>query len=134
MLSCRMNSKAKFTATIATLILVLAIAAKTINVPNADTASPLAMPEEYVNYTITRANGVLWAKIDGTYPLYYSGSDAALPMVYPTPPGTTNNSVRLNEVEVEWSNYTKVYPEALHLIGIGHSPRTSRVLDPTPDR
>jgi hypothetical protein len=27
------------------------------------------MPEEQVNYTITKVNGTLWAKIDGTYPL-----------------------------------------------------------------
>jgi len=128
-----MNSKAKFTATIVTLILVLAIAAKTINVPNADTASPLVMPEEYVNYTITRIDGVLWAKIDGTYPLYYSGSDAALPMVYPTPPGTTNISVRLDEVEVEWSNYTEVYPEALHHTGIGDWSMIYCVLAPVPE-
>jgi hypothetical protein len=30
----------------------------------------LAMLEEYINYTVTRGNGTLWAKIDGTYPIY----------------------------------------------------------------
>jgi hypothetical protein len=74
----------------------------------------LAMPEEYINYTVTRVNGTLWAKIDGTYPIYLlseSESDSqcvspdGLPMVYPTPPGTTNIHVKMNETELEWSNY-----------------------------
>jgi hypothetical protein len=114
-------------ATLITLILGLAITARNVN------ADSFSMPEEYVNYTITRVDGVLWAKIDGTYPLYYSGSDAALPMVYPTPPGTTNISVRLNEVEVEWSNYTEVYPEALHHTGIGDWSMIYCVLAPVPE-
>jgi hypothetical protein len=132
-LSCRTNSRTTVAAALMTLILFLAVTGKTINVSNADTASPLAMPEEYVNYTITRVDGVLWAKIDGTYPLYYSGSDAALPMVYPTPPGTTNISLSLDEVEVEWSNYTEFYPDALHYTGIGDWSMIYCVLSPVPD-
>ena len=54
-----MNSKVAFAAALVTLILFLAVAGRTINVSKADTASPLAMPEEYVNYTITRVDGVL---------------------------------------------------------------------------
>jgi hypothetical protein len=74
----------------------------------------IAMPEEYINYTITRVNGTLWAKIDGTYPIYLlseSEGDSQcvpldeLPMVYPTPPGTTNIHVKMNETELDWSNY-----------------------------
>jgi hypothetical protein len=80
--------------------------------PDADSVPLLAMPEEYVNYTITCVNGTLWAKIDGTYPLHIlTDSDGAspcvpdeLPMVYPTPPGTTNIHVRVNGTELAWSN------------------------------
>jgi hypothetical protein len=75
--------------------------------PDTSTLPVLAMPEEYVNYTITRVNGTLWAKIDGTYPLRILTScvPTELPMVYPTPPGTTNIHVKVNGTELEWSNY-----------------------------
>jgi len=84
----------------------------------------LAMPEEYINYTITRVNGTLWAKIDGTYPIYLlseSEGDSQcvppdeLPMVYPTPLGTTNIHVKMNETELDWSNY----PHDTHHTAIG---------------
>ena len=56
----------------------------------------ISMPVEYVNYTIVSVNGTLWAKIDGTYPMHISGDvPDALPMVYPTPPQTTNISITL---------------------------------------
>jgi hypothetical protein len=88
----------------------------------------LAMPEEYIDYTITRINGTLWAKISGTYPIHLlvESNDASqcsapevLPMVYPIPPGTTNISVKLNGTELSWSNYTQTYPDALHHTAIG---------------
>jgi hypothetical protein len=75
---------------------------------NPDTANLiLAMPEEYVNYAITSVNGTLWAKIDGTYPLHILSScvPTELPMVYPTPPGTTNIHVKVNGTELAWNNY-----------------------------
>jgi hypothetical protein len=72
--------------------------------PDSEMLPVLAMPVEYVNYTITQVNGTLWAKIDGTYPLHIlSESDGAvpcvpdeLPMVYPMPPDTTNIHVWVN--------------------------------------
>jgi hypothetical protein len=84
----------------------------------------LSMPVEYVNYTITSINGTLWAKIDGDYPIYllkqmdcsFTGD---LPMVYPMPPQTTNISISLDNKEVSWSNYTQIYPDALHHTAIG---------------
>lgn len=84
----------------------------------------LSMPVEYINYTITRINGTLWAKIDGDYPICllkqldcsFAGD---LPMVYPMPPQTTNIRVSLDNKEVSWSNYTQSYPEALHHTAIG---------------
>jgi len=81
---------------------------------NPDMATLLALPEEYINYTITSVKGTLWAKIDGTYPLrILTESDgvpscviAELPMVYPTPPGTTNIHVKVDEKELDWSEWS----------------------------
>jgi hypothetical protein len=98
------------------------------DVPNAPS---LSMPVEHVNYTITEVDGVLWAKIDGNYPIYNSGYDV-LPMVYPTPPETTNISVRFNGALVSWSNYTELFPEALHHTGIGDWSMIYAVLDDVP--
>ncbi|MCW4046397.1 MAG: hypothetical protein NWE99_02390 [Candidatus Bathyarchaeota archaeon] len=89
-----------------------------------DAALPiLAMPVEYVNYTIVRVNGILWAKIDGTYPIYILNQQCAgfseVPMLYPTPPGTTNIHVQVNGTELAWSNYTEAYPDSLHHTAIG---------------
>ena len=92
---------------------------------NPDSSIPtLAMPVEYVNYTISRINGTLWAKIDGNYPIYtLSQSDCAfngeLQMVYPMPPQTTNIHVWLGDQELSWSNYTQSNPGALHHTAIG---------------
>jgi len=94
----------------------------------------LAMPEEYINYTITRVNGSLWAKVDGTYPLHVVfGFSDELPLFYPTPPGTTNIIVSMNETELSWSNYTQIYPEALHNTAIGDWPMIYCVINPVPD-
>ena len=73
----------------------------------------LAMPEEYLNYTISGVNGTLWAKIDGLYPMHLSpesGMDT-LPMLYPIPPGTTNIHVKLGDSELSWSNYSEIDPQ-----------------------
>ena len=106
--------------------------------PN-QTASPLlSMPVEHVIYTITRANGTLWTKIDGTYPIYLStdsscASPRSLMMVYPTPPGTVNIRVLLNETELAWSNYTQTYPVALHHTAIGDWPMINCTIAPLSD-
>ena len=99
---------------------------------NGDAEASLSMPVEYVNYTINWVNGSLWAKIDGNYPIYNSGFDV-LPMVYPTPPGTTNISLKLDGALVSWSNYTEVYPEELHHTGIGDWSMIYAVLDDVSD-
>jgi len=125
--------------------------------PTSPTSQPspsptfIAMPEEYINYTISRVNGSLWAEVDGTYPLYVSyeksGFDDVsklndtsllvasdeLPMVYPTPPGTTNISVKMNETELNWSNYTETRPEATHHTAIGDWPMIYCTIHPVPD-
>jgi hypothetical protein len=92
---------------------------------NPDSSIPtLSMPVEYVNYTISRIKGTLWAKIDGNYPIYIlsqSGCEASgeLPMVYPMPPQTNNIHVWLGDQELGWSNYTQLNPGALHHTAIG---------------
>jgi hypothetical protein len=76
--------------------------------PDSETLPVLAMPVEYVNYTITCVNGTLWAKIDGTYPLHVlaesDGASSCVPaellMVYPTPLGTTNIHMSVNGTEL----------------------------------
>ena len=80
----------------------------------------LAMPAEYINYTVFAVNGTLWAKIDGTYPMNLtSGYSGTLPMLYPVPPDTTDIHVTLDDAELEWSNYSEVDPTALHHTDIG---------------
>jgi hypothetical protein len=108
----------------------------------------LAMPEEYINYTITRINESVWAKVDGVFPIYkiFGAGDIfelndiehivlsdELPLVYPTPPGTTNISVKFNETELNWSNYTETHPKALHHTAIGDWPMIYCKIDHVPD-
>jgi len=110
--------------------------------PEQTTSPVLAMPEEYVNYTITRVSGTFWAKIDGVYPIYLLRNSngtlqcnvfVELPMVYPTPPGTTNVSIGLNGKELPWSNYTEAYPKELHHTAIGDWPMISATIGPVSD-
>ena len=111
-----------------TLLLSMTLGTQ-ISVCAEESLSLLSMPEEYINYTITRVDGELWAKIDGTYPIHYSGTDEVLPRVYPTPPNTTNIHVWLNDVEQSWSNYTEV----LHHTGIGDWEMILSALEPVND-
>ena len=91
----------------------------------------ISMPVEYVNYTIVSVNGTLWAKIDGTYPMHISGDvPDALPMVYPTPPQTTNISITLDGKKLSWSNYTETYPSALHHTAIGDWAMVAAAISP----
>jgi len=111
----------------------------------------LKMPEESINYTISRVNGSLWAKVDGTYPLtkfgiecqnqalsinntWFTFTGDTLPMVYPTPPGTTNISVKMDETELDWSNYTQIVPDATHYTAIGDWPMISCTIYPVLDQ
>jgi hypothetical protein len=103
----------KLAALIFTLLLLATAGLANLATANPDMATLIAMPEEQINYTITSVNGSLWAKIDGTYPLrILTESDGApscvpseLPMVYPTPPGTTNIHVKVDETELDWSEW-----------------------------
>ena len=111
----------------------------------------LEMPEEYINYTISRVNGSLWAKVDGTYPLTKFGIECqdqsggidnlwfrftgdTLPLVYPTPLGTTNISVIVDETVLDWSNYTQSFPDATHYTAIGGWPMIHCTIQPVLDQ
>ena len=59
--------KVALTTAFVALLILLAAFGKNTHISSAQEVSTLAMPEEYVNYAITRVDGVLWAKIDGTY-------------------------------------------------------------------
>jgi hypothetical protein len=106
--------------------------------PDASTPPIIAMPEEYINYTVTRVNGTWWAMIDGTYPLrILNESDGApscvppeLPMVYPTPPRTTNIHVKVDGTELDWSNWT----QDTHHTAIGDWHMIFCVIAPVPEQ
>ncbi len=91
----------------------------------------LAMPEETINYTITSIDGVLWAKIDGFYPMHMtSGLGESLPMVYPIPPNTINVRVKLNGIELSVKNYSEISSTALHYTDIGMWSMIYCLIDP----
>jgi hypothetical protein len=121
-----------------TLLLLATAGLADFATANPDAGILIAMPEEYVNYTITSVNGTWWAKIDGTYPLHIlTESDGApscvppeLPMVYPTPPGTTNIHVKVDETELDWSNY----PYETHHTAIGNWSMIYCLITPVPEQ
>jgi len=132
-----MRKKLAIAAILLSMLLISATAAvKIVHSEDANSfpTSPLiTMPEEYVNYTITTVNGSLWAKIDGTYPLHVLFWQGALPLVYPTPPGTTNISLKMDETELSWSNFTEIYPDALHFTALGNWPMINCTIQPVPE-
>jgi hypothetical protein len=81
----------------------------------------LSMPQEYLTYTIRERNGVPWATIDGTYPIYCSNAEnvSSISMVYPVPPATTNITVTINSTNLGWSNFTEQFPNSLHHTVLG---------------
>jgi len=125
---------------VATVIAMLMLSATaTVQLVNSEEAnsplnSPLiTMPDEYLNYTITTVNGTLWAKIDGIYPLHIRYWSGPLALVYPTPPGTTNISLKMDETELSWNNFTEIYPEAVHFTAIGYWPMINCTIDSVPE-
>jgi len=128
-----------FTVNICLLLAIAVLQFAPFAAANPTPVYSLEMPEEYINYTISWVNGSLWAKVDGTYPLnkstiecedqalsgestWFTFTGDTLPMVYPTPPGTTNISVKMDETELEWSNYTQTFPDETHYTAIGDWP------------
>ena len=110
----------------------------------------LEMPEEYIDYTVCVVNGSLWAKVDGTYPLsklwinshsqpetvenLFTFNEGPLALCYPTPPGTTNITVSVDDTEVSWSNYTEIAPDALHYTAVGNWPMIICEISPVSDQ
>ena len=125
-----------FTVYICLLLAIAGLQFVPFAAANPTSAYSLEMPEEYIDYTISWINGSLWAKVDGTYPLtkfgiecedqalsgdsaWFTFTGDTLPMAYPTPPGTINISVKMDETELEWSNYTQIFPDETHYTTIG---------------
>ena len=130
-----MRGMKRFVAVLVFSMLLLVI----LGLTNAAEANPdlgviMAMPEEQVQYTIKSVNGTLWAKIDGTYPLSILTEEEGapscvpdeLPMVYPTPPDTTNIHVYVEDTELGWSDY----PYDTHHTAIGDWNMIYCVIDP----
>jgi hypothetical protein len=99
---------------------VFGLSVNSVASTDSDNAFPqLSMPTEHVNYTVTEANGALWAKIDGEYPIQLSQEAAFLPLLYPMPPNTTNIRLSQDDRVLRWSNYTQTSPHELHKTAIG---------------
>jgi hypothetical protein len=107
----------------------------------------IGMPEEYINVTISFVNGTLWAKVDGTYPLFKAytedvflldsdgdGSGTLVGVVfsylktkYPIPPNATNISVKMNETYLRW---TRLPEEDIYQTYIGDYQYINWTIDP----
>lgn len=97
-----------------------------------NTSTHLAMPEEYINYTITNLDGVFWARIDGLYPMHFTTEDnQPLLLFYPVPPNTTNIQVKLDGREIGFSDYSEIDPKATHYTDIGSWAMIYCTLTPT---
>lgn len=148
-----MNRKVTSATAFTSLLLLLALVGVQFIYLAAANPIPITsfkMSEEYIDYTISHINGSYWATVDGTYYLYrfdvgcqdpvflvnYTGFvfvGDTVQMVYPTPPGTTNISVKMNETELNWSNYTQNHPEATHHTAIGDWPMIDCTINHVPD-
>ncbi len=97
------------------------------------TLQSFSMPVEYINYTISMVNGSFWATVDGFFPMHiplaWVGQE--LPMLYPTPQGTTNISVELDGQKVDYSNYSQTHPGMLHYTYLGEWPMIYCSIQPT---
>jgi hypothetical protein len=140
-----------FTVYICLLLAVAGLQFVPFAAANPTSIYSLEMPEEYIDYTISWVNGSLWAKVDGTYPIakstiecqnqsggvdstWFTFTGDALPMVYPTPPGTINISMKVDETELEWSNYTQTFPDETHYTAIGDWPMINCTIHPVLDQ
>lgn len=81
----------------------------------------IAMPIEYINYTVSQVNGSFWASVEGVYPMQVTQAMVGqeLQMVYPTPPGTIDVSLELDGQAIALSNLTKVEPYMVHYTYLG---------------
>ena len=92
-----------------------------VNAESEQDAPLISMVDESLNYTIVEINDVPWAKIDGYYPIYQNYDvGGELPMVYPTPPNTTNISLTCNGAGLNWTDYEDIDPQSTHYTDIGN--------------
>jgi len=146
-----MQPKLLFTGYLCFLLAVAGLQFVPFAAANPTPLYSLEMPEEYIDYTISWVNGSLWAKVDGTYPLTkftigcedqnisyssagFTFTGDALPIAYPTPPGTINISVKVDETELEWSNYTQTFPDETHYTAIDDWPMINCTIRPILDQ
>lgn len=127
-----MDKRAVYTTFLSTILLSAVATFQLVNSEVSPTPHvPLiTMPEEFINYTITTVNGSLWAKIDGVYLIRALLWSEPLHLFYPTPPGTTNISVKIDETELNWNNYTEIFPKAFHHTAIGNWPMINCTINP----
>lgn len=134
------------------LLLILGLVFVNFQKVNVGKANPvpypplIGMPIEYINATISLVNGTLWAKVDGTYPLYkmYNGSmdviilksgyyaiihDDSLSTKYPIPPDSANISIKVNGKELNWS---WVQEDNIYQTAFGDFQYISWVVEPVP--
>ncbi len=120
-----MGSRHKELVSVLLLMIALSILSPNIVKPvTADSENyktPLSMPKEYINYTIVPdQQGTLWALVDGYYPIYlpenFTGN---LSLLYPMPPQTTNISVSVNDMQIDWINFTQSNPAETHHTAVG---------------
>lgn len=96
------------------------------------TANPIpfpiiAMPEEYINATISPdEEGIVYAEVNGLYPFYNAGYENVT-MYYPVPPGSGEILVMMNETSLEWSYSDKNYSTV-----VGDFPMIEWVIKPVP--
>jgi hypothetical protein len=133
-----LSAKALLTAAFVLAILLSVVTGSPfIQLAAADSAQSqliIAMPQEYVNYTVSMINGSLWATVDGTFPMHLPPEwvSQEIPMLYPTPKGTaTDISISLDAQQVSWTNYTQANPNALHYTYLGEWPMILCVIQPT---
>jgi parallel beta-helix repeat protein len=82
------------------------------------TANPIPIPtppimsEEYINATISRTDGKLLARVNGTYP-FEGGGSYYVTMYYPVPQDADKISVKMDETSLDWSYSDWTYPTVI---------------------
>ena len=81
------------------------------------TANPIPtpiimMPYEYIEATVSLDEGVMTAKVNGTYTFENLGYDFVT-MDYPVPPDSEGISVRINETLLDWDIIDAIYPTVI---------------------
>lgn len=105
----------------------------------------MAMPEEYVNVTISQVNGTLWAKVDTTYLLHRVYEEGVqnvsgktlyvwdlMDGVYPIPPNAVDFSLKASETSVRYYNASSDF-KTDYLTVLGYWPCATYSISPLPE-